>query len=98
MPKVFPIATLILFATFLAYTSAQENGVVEGPPRDLKLADKVFKAGTVVDGHFSIMEFDRQPAKKRARIEGGNHQVGRKVNLFAEVNLWALVISVELES
>jgi hypothetical protein len=64
MRKVFPIATLILFAIFVAYAFAQE-APVEGPPRDVKIADKTFKAGTVVDGHFSIMEFKRQPAKDR---------------------------------
>ena len=57
MRKAFPIAVFTLFFICVAYTVADE------PPKDVKIADKIFKAGTVVDGHFSIMEFDRQPAK-----------------------------------
>ena len=57
MRKKFSIAAITLLFVFSAYTIANT------PPKDVKIADKTFKVGTVVDGHFSIMEFDRQPAK-----------------------------------
>jgi hypothetical protein len=59
MRKEFPVAAFTLFFISVAYT------VADGPPKDVEIADKTFKPGTVVDGHFSIMEFDRQPAKDR---------------------------------
>ncbi len=57
MRKEFSMAAFTLLLVFAAYT------IADTPPKDVKIADKTFKAGTVVDGHFSIMEFDRQPAK-----------------------------------
>ena len=57
MRKEFSHGGVYTFLVFAAHT------VADTPPKDVKIADKIFKAGTVVDGHFSIMEFDRQPAK-----------------------------------
>ena len=62
MRKGFYMAAFTLLLAFAAHI------IADTPPKDVKIADKTFKAGTVVDGHFSLMVFNRQPAKD----ESGN--------------------------